>query len=143
MREWFRAWIQQKHDEPAEFGDGKVRDYREYFKANLCVLEGAWISDDGKIDEPFASDRHHIEAESWNQLHDISRFLYNTGKKNDNENIPFLPSSVRGFNKNVGNGDWAPLMANFEYRIFCVPLKDHVPLARFRLKSDLSALLQQ
>ena len=31
MREWFKAWKKQ---------DNSVRDYRKYFKANLCYMEG-------------------------------------------------------------------------------------------------------
>merc|ERR550514_819078 len=37
MREWFKAWQAQDHSE---------RDYREYFKPNLCYLEGNWVVDD-------------------------------------------------------------------------------------------------
>ena len=60
MVEWFRAFKQQ---------DYKVRDYRKYFKPVLCYLEGAWTTKEGdSIDEPFASDRHHIDAKSWFEL---------------------------------------------------------------------------
>ena len=73
MKEWFRAWQAQ---EPTKAGpDGVVRDYRPYFKPVLCVLEGAWITDNGNLDEPFYSDRHHIEAKDWADLHDKVQIL--------------------------------------------------------------------
>ena len=63
MREWFKAWVNQ---------DASVRDYTKYFKPVMVYLEGAWTlgAADGKIDEPFSSDRHHIDATSWMDLQD-------------------------------------------------------------------------
>jgi len=61
MRQWFRAFQTQ---------NPRLRDYRPYFPAVLCYLEGAWTytSPDGSIDEPFKSERHHIDAKSWFDL---------------------------------------------------------------------------
>lgn len=60
MRAWFKAWHDQDHS---------VRDYRPYFKPVLVYLEGAWTMSKGdKIDEPFDSDRHHIDAANWLEL---------------------------------------------------------------------------
>ena len=60
MRQWFKAWKDQ---------DYSVRDYRPYFKPVLCYLEGGWThSDQNSIDEPFDSDRHHLDATSWYDL---------------------------------------------------------------------------
>jgi len=40
------------------------------FQPVLCYLEGMWTEADskGKIDEPFASDRHSIDASSFFEL---------------------------------------------------------------------------
>jgi len=59
MREWFKAWRDQNYT---------VRDYRPYFKPVLCYLEGAWTQSATKIDEPFSSERHAIDAQSWLEL---------------------------------------------------------------------------
>jgi hypothetical protein len=126
MREYFRAWVEQNETH---------RDYKPYFKSNLCVLEGAWITDQDSIEEPFASDRHHINARTWRELQDRIRFYINSGRKDNDENLPFLPSSVRAIDENN-----LPVMANWEYRIFCVPVPD-VPLARYRVVEDLHVQL--
>lgn len=44
-----QAWQEQ---------DTNIRNYKPYFPAALCVLEGAWIKHAANIDEPFASDRY-------------------------------------------------------------------------------------
>ena len=61
MREWFKAFYNQNHT---------VRDYRKYFKTHMVYLEGAWqLGKSGdKIDGPFESDRHRIDANSWFDL---------------------------------------------------------------------------
>jgi hypothetical protein len=51
------------------------RDFRPYFKPVLCYLEGAWTLDKN-IDEPFSSDRHHIEADSWFDLQEKVHSLH-------------------------------------------------------------------
>jgi hypothetical protein len=125
MRAWFKAWVDQDHS---------IRDYRPYFKPVLSYLEGAWIKDHGEIREPFASDRHHIDAKTWSGLHDKSRFLLMTGRKNNLENLPYLPSAVRDME---GENNDVPATANWEYRIGCVELKNDVPLSRIRTAKNL------
>jgi len=62
MREWFKAWRDQ---------DYSVRDYRRYFRPVLCYLEGTWTnSAQTSLNEPFQSERHHIDATSWLNLAD-------------------------------------------------------------------------
>ena len=56
MREYFKAWRDENTNH---------RNYKPYFKPNLCYLEGAFMRDAGSIDEPFDSDRHQLEAENW------------------------------------------------------------------------------
>jgi len=86
MQAYFKAWA---------LNDITIRDYRSYFIPTLCVLEGAWIRDSSAIDEPFASDRHYIDAATWQELNDMTRFLLNSGRKNNLENLPYLPSAIR------------------------------------------------
>ena len=63
MREWFKAW---------KASNTTHRDYRKYFRPVLCYLEGAWTND-LDLDEPFDSDRHQLEAESWFELQEQIR----------------------------------------------------------------------
>ena len=69
MREWFKAWRDSDHS---------IRDYRKYFKPVLCYLEGAWTTKQGdSIDEPFESDRHSIDADTWFDLQEkVSKRRY-------------------------------------------------------------------
>lgn len=126
MQAWFKAWQDQ---------DYATRDYRDYFKPVLCYLEGAWIEESVNIQEPFASDRHSIAADTWKQLTEKVRFLLNGGRKENLENIPFLPSSIR---ETLDND---PVFANWEYRIVCHPLDRDLPLNRFRVADDIAASL--
>lgn len=72
MRKWFKAWADQDHIQ---------RDYRKYFKPVICYLEGSWTHVKGDdIDEPFESDRHFIDAATWNELEDKIRFTSYSGK---------------------------------------------------------------
>jgi len=101
MRQWFKAWADQ---------DYSVRDYRPYFKAVLSYVEGAWIKGSTALSEPFHSDRHSIDAASWEQLHEKITFLTASGNKDTSENMPYLPSKIYkmgGPNKDI------PLTANF------------------------------
>ena len=127
MQEWFRAF---------KFQNKSHRNYTEYFKPILCYLEGTWIDEDDALSEPFESDRHHIDASSWASLHDKVRFMANSGRKNPNENLATLPSSIR----NLLNLTF-PIISNWEYRILCAPLSNEVETARFRISDDLSVQL--
>ena len=92
--------------------------------------------DDDELEEPFDSDRHQIDAKSWKQLHDKIRWMSNSGRKNSAENLAHLPSCIR----NLVN-DTYPIISNWEYRILCSPLKNDIPLSRFRIVDDLSVQL--
>ena len=63
MREWFKAW---------KDSNATHRDYQRYFLPVLCYLEGAWTNDIA-LDEPFDSDRHQLEAQSWFELQEQIR----------------------------------------------------------------------
>ena len=88
------------------------------------------------MEEPFDSDRHQIDAKTWQQLHDKIRWMANSGRKNTAENLAHLPSSIR----NLVN-DTFPIISNWEYRIVCHPLKNDIPTSRFRIVDDLSVQL--
>ena len=45
-----------------------IRDYRPYFKPVLCYLEGAWTHAGETVEEPFVSERHSIDARTWDEL---------------------------------------------------------------------------
>jgi len=127
MIEWFRAFKTQ---------NASHRNYALYFKPILCYLEGTWIMDDELLDEPFDSDRHHIDAKSWQQLHDKIRWMSNSGRKDVLENLAHLPSSIR----NLLN-DTYPIISNWEYRILCHPLQNDVATSRLMIEDDLSVQL--
>lgn len=78
--------------------------------------------------EPFDSDRHFVDAATWQELNDMTRFLFNSGRyflvfsdlhrshfltrrKNNDENLPYLPSSIRSmetteqFTAAIGSGN--------------------------------------
>lgn len=126
MREWFRAW---------QTNNITHRDYRPYFRPQLCYMEGAWISDTEDIEEPFFSDRHHIDAKTWEELHAKVRFLLNNGRKSNLENLPFLPTTVHDVK------DGMPVIANWEYRIMCHSIVGELPLDRFRVVRDMATQL--
>ncbi|XP_065071627.1 uncharacterized protein LOC135696234 isoform X2 [Rhopilema esculentum] len=124
MREWFKAWRDQDHS---------TRDYRKYFKPVLCYLEGAWTRPGNSIDEPFHSDRHFVDAKNWFDLQEKFRFTSYTGSKSILENLPFLPTTImRYVNETI------PVLAQWNYRINCHPLKKEVPLSKFKLVDDVA-----
>merc|ERR1712002_62492 len=122
MREYFRAFRDQNITH---------RDYRPYFRANLCYIEGAWTTGSKSIDEPFESDRHSIDASSWFDLMDKSRFTSYTGSKSVLENFAFLPTTIN----QVVNG--TPHYAQWNYRILCNPIKEDLPTKHFKILDDL------
>ena len=129
MREWFKAWKDQNVTH---------RNYPEYFKPILCYLEGAWTHSQAQVDEPFFSDRHSIDAETWFELLEKIRFTTYTGKKSTLENFSFLPTKLMG----MINGT-TPLIAQWNYRILCQPLDRDLPLNRLRLVEDLKTRLSK
>ncbi|XP_071101421.1 uncharacterized protein [Haliotis cracherodii] len=124
MRQWFRAWKDQDHS---------TRDYRKYFKPVLCYMEAAWTLDTTHFSEPFSSDRHAIDASSWQDLQDKVRFTSYSGSKHLKENFAYLPTTIM----EVVNG--TPEFAQWNYRILCHPLKKDIPVKYFHLADDLSA----
>ncbi|KAK3730498.1 hypothetical protein QZH41_015704 [Actinostola sp. cb2023] len=124
MRAWFKAWADQ---------DYSVRDYRKYFKPVLCYLEGAWtVVQEGKIDEPFESDRHFVDANTWTELEDKVRFTSYSGRKDNLENYSFLPKTIIDITE-----EGLPQFAQWNYRILCHPISRDLPLNRFRMVDEL------
>ncbi|XP_035825463.1 uncharacterized protein LOC118477622 [Aplysia californica] len=124
MREWFRAFKEQDHS---------VRDYRKYFKPNLCYLEAGWtLSSRDTLQEPFASDRHHLEASSWFDLSEKIRYTSYTGHMNALENFAYLPTTLYNVTE-----DGTPQIAQWNYRMLCHPLSRDLPTKLFRLQDDL------
>lgn len=133
MREYFRAFSAQ---------NASHRDYRPYFRASLCVLEGAWVDASADaLEEPFESDRHRLDAETWSELHAKANAILASGHKLASEDVARLPVSVRGVRADADNSSWAPAVSNWEYRIHCQPLAADVPTRRFRPAADLHVQL--
>ncbi|XP_078367031.1 uncharacterized protein LOC144651043 [Oculina patagonica] len=123
MREWFKAF---------KYQNTSHRDYRPYFKPVLCYLEGAWTTaTKDNIEEQFESDRHFTDAESWLDLQEKIRFTSYTGRKNLLENFSYLPTTVIDF-----IDDTIPVLAQWNYRILCHPLKRQLPSNRFRVEQS-------
>ncbi len=128
MRLYFKAFKMQ---------DTSIKaDYKKYFPAIMCYLEGAWITDKDALEEPFESDRHHIAASTWRQLNDYMRWITNSGRKSKAENLALLPSSIRDL-----MNDTYPVLANWEYRVACHKYEEDIPLSRFRVARDLQTQL--
>ncbi len=126
MREWFRAFYEQKTS---------IRDYKDYFPAVICYLEGAYFySNLTDIVEGFHSDRHHLEARSWRELRDQADFCSKTGHKNEAENVATMRNIIVGVDE-----DGKPIQAQWNYRILCHPISYNVPTNRFVLVDDLRA----
>ena len=103
----------------------------------MCYLEGAWTADTtGDIDEPFESDRHFINANSWFDLQEKIRFTSYAGRKDNLENFAFLPTTIIGMSH-----DTFPVFAQWNYRILCHPIKRDLPLNRFRVIDEVSPRL--
>jgi len=122
LREYFKAWrdLNATH-----------RDYKPYFKPVLCYLEGAWTLDK-TFSEPFASDRHAIEANSWFDLQEKIRFTSMTGDRLNTQNYAYLPTTIY----NITDG--VPSFAQWNYRILCHPLKAEVNVSELQPMEDLA-----
>eukprot|EP01064_Diplonema_japonicum_P013228 TRINITY_DN20730_c0_g1_i1.p1 TRINITY_DN20730_c0_g1~~TRINITY_DN20730_c0_g1_i1.p1 ORF type:complete len:1139 (+),score=327.72 TRINITY_DN20730_c0_g1_i1:46-3462(+) len=135
MREWFRAWHTQNTTH---------RNYTDYFRPVLCYLEGTWINAQEDVAEPFSSERHHIDADGWNDLNEKTNFLFQNGQKNNLENLPYLPTSIRSMIEKSGDSDtFEPNLAQWFYRISCKPLADHLPTSRFRVKDEVHLQMRE
>ncbi|XP_052820683.1 uncharacterized protein LOC128246493 [Mya arenaria] len=128
MKEWFKAFKMQDHS---------VRDYRKYFKPVLCYMEGGWTTNTKTLEEPFFSDRHHIDASSWFDLQDKVRFASYSGGKSSLENFAYLPTTII----NVVNG--TPEYAQWNYRIMCHPLKNDLPTSAFEMIDDVGERMKK
>ncbi|RUS70404.1 hypothetical protein EGW08_021832 [Elysia chlorotica] len=128
MRLWFKAFKEQDHS---------VRDYRKYFKPNLCYLEGGWTLNAKTLDEPFQSDRHQLDATSWFDLQEKIRWTSYAGSKSNLENFAFLPTMMY----NITDG--LPQYAQWNYRILCHPLKQDVPTSYLKVQDDLSTRMRR
>merc|ERR1719367_232058 len=104
--------------------------YKPYFKPVLCYLEGAWTLDKS-FSEPFSSDRHAIEADSWFDLQEKIRFTSMTGDRLNTQNYAYLPTAIH----NVTDGK--PNFAQWNYRIVCHPLKAEVNVSTLVPLEDL------
>jgi len=82
MQEYFRAWAEQNIS---------IRDYRPYFNPMLGYVEGNFIFDTVDLSDPFRSDRHFIDAKTWAELASKIRYYFSGGRKNDLENLGYLP----------------------------------------------------
>ncbi|KAK3761898.1 hypothetical protein RRG08_060630 [Elysia crispata] len=128
MRLWFKAFKDQDHS---------VRDYRKYFKPNLCYLEGGWTLNSKTLDEPFQSDRHQLDASSWFDLQEKIRWTSYAGSKSNLENFAFLPTMMYNITEGI------PQYAQWNYRILCHPLKQDVPTSYLKVQDDLSTRLRR
>lgn len=125
MHQYFKAFHNQ---------DPKIRDYRPYFKPVLCYLEGAWTTDTKSLDEPFQSDRHFIDAANWFDLQEKIRYMSATGRKNQFENLSYLPTTIINVTE---TGE--PIYAQWNYRILCHPIKREIKLADLRPVDDIAS----
>ncbi|BFZ11231.1 hypothetical protein BsWGS_14270 [Bradybaena similaris] len=124
MQEWFKAFANQERHE---------RDYTKYFKPVMCYLEGAWTIDQ-EIEEPFPSDRHWLDADSWADLHEKNRFTAYIGVKHRMENIAFLPTTIMHVDPETGKAEYA----QWNYRILCSPISYDIPTKFFYQEDDVS-----
>ena len=60
MKKWFKAWTDQ---------DSSERDYNAHFKPIMCYLEGAWVFSDMVDVDGSESERHFINADDYEDLH--------------------------------------------------------------------------
>jgi hypothetical protein len=126
MQNYFKAWKYQDH---------RLRDYRPYFKAAMCYMEGAWTKNTQSVQDQFSTDLHSIGVGDWSELQQKNRFTSYTGGKIPSENLADLPKTIM----NVKNGTVE--YAQWNYRILCHPLKKDVPLKIFEPIDDLGSRL--
>ena len=116
----------------------RCRQQRGVFIFNS--IKGSWIHASDKIEEPFESDRHFVDATSWADLEQKVRFTSYCGRKDNLENFAYLPTTII----DLENGT-TPVFAQWSYRIICHPLKNDLPLNRYTVQVhcfNLSCLLR-
>ena len=87
-----------------------------------------------EVEEPFPGERHWIEADTWEELEDYTRFTGYAGTKEALENLAFLPRSVFGISKNGAK----PVLAQWNYRILCHQLRRDLPTNRLHVVDDIA-----
>jgi len=127
LQEYFKAFHNQ---------DPRHRDYEPYFKPVMCYMEGAWTTDTQNLQEPFESDRHHIDATSWFDLQEKVRFTSASGGKSNLENYSYLPTTIVNVTE---DGDIE--YAQWNYRILCHPIRSDLKLSDFEPVDDLAVRL--
>lgn len=123
MKEYFRAFRLQ---------NSTIRNYGNFFKPVLCYLEGNWEWNTNHLHEPFHSETHHLDAESYDALVDKVRLNSYTGMSDQHQNVAYLPKKIMDIDEN-GN----PRYAQWNYRILCNPL-NHVDLKVFKPIDDIA-----
>ncbi len=122
MKEFFKAFKTQNMTH---------RDYTSYFKPVLCYLEGAWTTPTQHLEESFVSDRHFLDASSWDDLQEKVSFTSYGGEKDEAENLAYLPVKI------MENQNNTPIVAQWNYRIMCHPVEGELPTDRFQVVDDL------
>ncbi|CAL1531301.1 unnamed protein product, partial [Lymnaea stagnalis] len=126
MKQWFKAFATQ---------NSTLRNYKKYFKPLLCYMEGMWIKDlSSEITEPFKSDRHRLNARSWDDLMDKVRYMAYTGTKDNFENAGFHPRKIMSVDPVTG----APTFGQWNYRVLCYPTSVDIPLKYLKQREDWS-----
>lgn len=126
MRQYFRAFKLQ---------DPLLRDYRPYFRATLCYLEGAWTLVGRQLEEPFLSERHSVDAATWLEQEQKARFVAYTGTTYPGQNMVFLPQAIVHVDDSDDSGT-GTVLAQWNYRIMCHPLAKDLPTDSLRVLDD-------
>ncbi|GFO42570.1 hypothetical protein PoB_006907500 [Plakobranchus ocellatus] len=128
MRLWFKAFKEQ---------DYSVRDYRKYFKPNICYLEGAWHLNPKTVDEPETSKKHFDDAKEWFEEMDLKRFQSYGGLRSEKENFDYKPTVLYKMSKNK-----IPHFARWKSRLLCQPASHQVPTTFFQPQHDLATRIR-
>ncbi|KAK0061640.1 hypothetical protein Bpfe_009022, partial [Biomphalaria pfeifferi] len=126
MKQYFVAWSTQ---------NATHRNYTDYFKPVLSYMEAMWTTDaDTELTEPYYSDRHHLDARSWDDLMSKVKYMSYTGNKDNFENLGFLPRKIMSVDPVTG----IPSYAQWNYRILCHPIDFDIPFKYLKQREDLS-----
>lgn len=124
MKEYFRAFRLQ---------NSTIRNYHNYFKPVLCYMEGNWEWTNNHLAEPFHSETHFLDADTYDSLADKVRFHAYTGVSDKHENVAFLPKKIMDVDEN-GH----PHYAQWNYRILCQPFSRDLPMKIFKPIDDIA-----
>ncbi|XP_059157606.1 uncharacterized protein LOC131941984 [Physella acuta] len=124
MKEWFKAFATQ---------NSTLRNYKNYFKPVMCYMEGMWTKDlTTEITEPFQSNRHRLDASSWDDLMQKVRYMAYTGIKDNFENIAFHPRKIMYMDSTTG----VPVYGQWNYRVLCYPIPFDIPTKYLKQRED-------